>query len=209
LAPSSTTLIGQGRPADFVLLIQRGWAMRYRDLANGRRQIMDFVLTGDFCDPCIVCAAVSDFSVAAIANLACYQFGRQQLLELVAREPRIGLALWWGAATQADRLRSHLAAVGRSTAYERVAQLLLELWERLKAVHCTADHRFTTPITQEMMADATGLSAIHVNRVLHRMVRDGLIEFEHRRLRSVAHAPLQLEPGPVLRGPGVRPARLR
>lgn len=200
------TIIDQARPVTGVALIEEGWAIRYRDLENGRRQIMDFVLPGDLCDPCVLIAERSDFAVAAITDLVYSVIAQTQLLDLVKQHPRIALLLWWDEAAEADRLRSHLAAVGRRSAYERVAQLLIELWGRLKAIHQATDNGFQSPLTQEMIADATGLSPIHVNRVLRRMETEGLIHRNAKtytfcdpaRLQLIAHAPLALRPGRLL-----------
>ncbi|MCK6370893.1 MAG: Crp/Fnr family transcriptional regulator [Gammaproteobacteria bacterium] len=200
-------IIEQGRPATALAMIEEGWAMRFRDLDSGCRQIMDFVLPGDFCDPCVLIAERSDFSVAAITGLTYSLIEQAELLELIRRVPHIALALWWDEAAEADRLRSHLAAVGRTNARERIAQLLIELYFRLQAIHQTIDHRFAFPLTQEMIADATGLTAVHVNRVLCRMEREGLIRRDRRalaltdfvRLQEIAHAPMALLPGRLLR----------
>lgn len=206
-ARAGETIIDQARTVTGVALIEEGWAIRYRDLENGRRQIMDFVLPGDLCDPCVLIAECSDFSVAAITDLTYTVITQAQLLELVKQHPRIALLLWWDEAAEADRLRSHLAAVGQRSAYERVAQLLIELWGRLKAIGQATDQGFHSPLTQEMIADATGLSPIHVNRVLRRMEREGLIHHKSRtytfcdpaRLQAIAHAPLALRPGQLLK----------
>jgi CRP-like cAMP-binding protein len=205
-AAPGETIIDQARVVTGVAVIEDGWAMRYRELENGRRQIMDFVLPGDLCDPCVLIAERSDFSVAAVTDLTYTLIRQGRLLELVKQHPRLALILWWDEAAEADRLRSHLTAVGRWSAYERVAQLLIELWTRLKAIHRATDHGFDSPLTQEMIADATGLTPIHVNRVLRRMEREGLIRRNGRtytfpdfaRLQKIAHAPLALRPGHLL-----------
>lgn len=209
-ADTGNLIIEQGQPVTGMALIEDGWAIRYRDLENGRRQIMDFVLPGDLCDPCVLIAERCDFSVAAITPLTYSLISLPRLMELVQRMPRIALLLWWEEAAEADRLRSHLAAVGRMSAYERIAQLLIELWSRLTAIHRATDHSFICPITQEMIADATGLSTIHVNRVLRRMEREHLIRREGKaytfidvaHLQQIAHAPMALQPGRLLRNRG-------
>lgn len=206
-ADTGDLIIEQGQPVSGLALIEEGWAIRYRDLENGRRQIMDFVLPGDLCDPCVLIAERCDFSVAAITPLTYSLISLARLMELVQRVPKIALLLWWEEAAEADRLRSHLAAVGRKNACERIAQLLIELWSRLSAIHRTTDWSFTCPITQEMIADATGLSTIHVNRVLRRMEREDLIRRDGKtytlidvaRLRHIARAPVALQPGRLLR----------
>jgi CRP-like cAMP-binding protein len=206
-AVAGEIIIEQCQPLTGMALIEDGWAIRYRDLENGRRQIMDFLLPGDLCNPCVLIAEQCDFAIAAITPLSYSVISQAQLLELVQHSPRIALLLWWEEAAEADRLRSHLAAVGRMSAYERIAQLLIELWSRLKAIHLAADYSFACPLTQEMIADATGLSTIHVNRVLRRMEREKLIKREGKawtfidpgRLQHIAHAPMALQPGRLLR----------
>lgn len=163
-----------------------GWAARVRWLADGRRQIISLVLPGDgvgLCErplPLALCAMVAITPVelvdaGAIARLV---FGSGE-----AKAPDIAVALAVSAALDEAHLIDQSVRLGRQTAIERMAHLLLELRYRLSLVDLAQDDEFPLPLTQEQLADATGLSAVHVNRTLQELRREGLIELAQGRVR--------------------------
>ena len=169
-------LLGPEGPPNQTVLMHSGWAMLYRDLADGRRQIMQFCLSGDLVDPCNLLLAKRDFSIAAVTNVSYSLISFSELAATIERHPSLALGLLWGEAREIYLLRSHLLSVGRLTAKERLASLFLELWERLTVVGQVGGAHFQMPANQEMLADATGLSAVHVSRTLNAMQAEGLIE---------------------------------
>jgi CRP-like cAMP-binding protein len=152
--------------------------MLYRDLADGRRQIMQFSLPGDLVDPCNLILETRDFSIAAITPVQYSLVSFADLAVTIEQQPNLALALLWSEAKDVYLLRCHLLSVGRLTAKERLACLFLELWERLTAIGQVDDDHFQMPANQQMLADATGLSAVHVSRTLHSMHVEGLIRRE-------------------------------
>jgi CRP-like cAMP-binding protein len=110
------------------------------------------------------------------------QIGREQFDELTANHPRITQALWWDALVTVAIQREWTLNVGQRDAYERIAHLLVELFLRLRAVGLTDGKRCDFPVTQVDLADATGLTSVHVNRMLQDLRRDGLVELEKRSL---------------------------
>jgi CRP-like cAMP-binding protein len=189
-------LVREGQTLEAALLIESGWAFRYRMLTDGRRQITNFIVAGDLCDPNAFTTRRADFSLRSMTDTTYSSIRPDQLLDLVNRSPRIGVAFWWVTAHEESMLRAHLMAVGRLAANERIAYLMWELWTRLEAVGLTRGDCFEFPATQELIADAVGLSVVHTNRTLRRLEREGLIRrtgssIEIRdavRLREMAHA---------------------
>ena len=108
------------------------------------------------------------------------------VLALINRSPRLGAILWWLEAQEELQLRAHLVAVGRLRAIERIAYVIWELWTRLRAVGLVHDHSFELPATQDMLADATGLSHVHVSRMLNRLEKDRVIQRHERTYRILA-----------------------
>jgi CRP-like cAMP-binding protein len=154
-----------------------GWACRLRVLADGRRQIFDFLLPGDMFgqwtarEPLASTSALT-LTPALIASTGC-------LLEMVLEPDRFpGLARAWAAAhaRQEAYLLNHVVRLGRQTAYERVAHLLVELSHRLDEIGFEVGSFVPLPLTQEAIADALGLSAVHVNRTLQQLRRERLVE---------------------------------
>jgi CRP-like cAMP-binding protein len=166
-----------------VCVLNRGMAIRYKVLHDGRRQILSLVLPGDFVglpgslfDNCL-------YSIATLTEAVACSIPFTTLFDLFQRYPRLGTAMFWLAGHEAALYAEHLIRVGRQSAYERVAHLLLELLFRLQIVGFAADdHSYALPMTQELMADALGLSVPHVNRTLRRLREDGLIAIEGTRL---------------------------
>ncbi len=188
--PPGETLVEQGAGPVAAVLLHDGWAIRHRTLRDGRRQIIDFLLPGDLCDPSSFVTTRADFSVTAISPVTCASVEAQEVLALLTRSPRLGAMLWWLESQEEFVMRAHLVAVGRLSAYERVAYLIWELWTRLRAVHRAHDHSFEMQATQDMIADATGLSQVHVSRTLNRLERAGVIQRAERQYRILEPAQL-------------------
>ena len=171
------------------MAILSGWACRQRLLPDGRRQIISFLLPGDIVGvmaPCLPapCAAVALTRVRMVDVTPLYQAAAAQGLEA----PGLGQGLRVMHLLDEALLRDQITRLGRQTAYERFGNLLLELYHRLQTVGLAADGQFAFPLTQEMLADALGLSVVHVNRTVQQMRRDGLLE-----LRSGAVAMPRLD----------------
>jgi CRP-like cAMP-binding protein len=177
---AGASLIDAGKRMSAAILVHEGWAFRHRTLSDGRRQLMGFVLPGDICDPAVFVTPRADFSMQALTDLRYSPVEAEEVLDLVTRSPRIGTALWWAEAQDAAITRAHLVAIGRLSAYERIAYLLWELWMRLRVVNLTRGDGFEMPASQELIADAAGLSYVHVSRTLRRLDREGLIRRTRR-----------------------------
>jgi len=169
-------MLGPDSPRNQTVLMHSGWAMLYRDVTDGRRQIMQFCLSGDLVDPCNLLLEMRDFSVAAVTPVTYSLVGFGDLSTVIENHPRLALPLLWSEAREVYLLRSHLLSVGRLTAKERLAALFLELSARLTAIGHADSQHFQMHANQEMLADATGLSSVHVSRTLHAMQDEGLIE---------------------------------
>lgn len=168
-------LISEGDASAPPRFILSGWACRQRVLPDGRRQIFSFLLPGDSIgldrrsgpEPAMVVALTALETADAAPVLAAVQAGRAPGLAraLAAIEPQ-----------EHRLLLDHMVRLGRQTAYERVAHFLLELQRRLEVAGLGDNQRFPLPLTQEIMADALGLSIVHVNRTLQQLRRQRLLE---------------------------------
>jgi CRP-like cAMP-binding protein len=163
-------------------LIVDGFACRSMLLPDGRRQITAFLIPGDFCNLRTLHTNRMDFGVAALDRCHVAHIARQKLSEIIEKYPRIGLALWRDTIIDAAIYRQWLTNIGRRSAYARIAHLICELCSRLQAVGLVRQHSYELPMTQADIADATGLSVVHVNRTLRQLRVDGLIKFQSRSL---------------------------
>lgn len=175
-------LIREGDDPTAVRLIVSGWACRYKGLPDGRRQIVSFLVPGDFCDLNVYILKQMDHSIGAITRVSYAQIPPHEIEQIIGERPRVAQALLWHELATASIQREWLLSVGQRSAQERIAHLLLELFFRLRVVGLTDDRSCDFPITQTDIGEATGLTSVHVNRTLQDLRRDNLIELERKRL---------------------------
>ena len=175
-------LINEGDKPRFVHLVLDGWACRYKQLPDGKRQIVALFVPGDFCDVNVFILKEMDHSIGAITRLKVAMINPDEMNALMAERPRITQALWWHELVSVATQREWTLNLGQRSAYERLAHLLIELYLRLSTVGLSRDGRCDFPLTQNDLADATGLTAVHVNRTLQELRKDGLIELERKQL---------------------------
>ncbi|MFC5344514.1 Crp/Fnr family transcriptional regulator [Brevundimonas staleyi] len=168
-----------------------GWGARVRFLADGRRQILSFVLPGDGLGLCERPNPIALTPVVAITPVQWVEADRIAAAAFGGDNPDLEDALHIAAALDEACLLDHVVRLGRQTALERLSHLFLELRDRLTRVDLVQDQAFAFPVTQEQLADAAGLSAVHVNRTLQSLRNDDLIEYQHGRLRLLRPALLE------------------
>lgn len=174
----------QGHRHDGLFILVQGFALRYRGLADGRRQVLDVALPGDALGSpgCFLGAALN--TVTALTRAVVVLVAATDLKVALAALPQLSLALVRSATSEAARLSEHLIDVGRRSARERVAHFLLEFSARLAAAGMGTADVFSLPITQVQLTDVVGLSIPHTNRVLRRLREDGLLELAGSRVES-------------------------
>lgn len=160
-----------------------GYAVRFKLLHNGKRQILNVVLPGDIVGLPGSFYERAVYSVTAIADLRMHVCPIDSYIQLCYRRPQFGLALSWIAVQEATTYAEHIIDVGRRTPIERLSHFLLELHARLKAVGLADSDRFSLPFSQEVMADVLGLSVPHLNRMLQRLRAEKLIADSQRTIK--------------------------
>ena len=155
------------------LIIVSGWACDLRILPDGRRQIFSFLLPGDAIEA-RGAGSVGSRGLVALTRLEVVDSGRQLAADAEGREV-LTQALHEAALQREERLYDHVVRMGRLSAKERVIHLLLELRERLERVGLVDGDTFKIPLTQEIFADALGLSVVHINRTLKELRKEGLV----------------------------------
>jgi CRP-like cAMP-binding protein len=175
-------IVSEGDAPRSAFVLTHGMACRYRLLPDGRRQILTFLIPGDVSDLRVFLLKTMDHSIRTMVPTRLAAIGRETVIDIVARHPRIGAALSWGAMQEEAMLRERIVSLGRRNSRERLAYLLCELVWRHIAIGESESHAIWLPLTQTDLADALGLTAVHINRVLQSFRRDQLITLEHRRL---------------------------
>ncbi|BAT61870.1 transcriptional activatory protein AadR [Variibacter gotjawalensis] len=158
-----TDLITEGDSPENVLLIVEGFACRYKITSEGQRQIMAYLVPGDFCDLHIFILKEMDHSISTLSACKVVEIPRKRVLEML-KTPALATALWSATLVDEATLREWLVNIGTREAPQRIGHLLCELLLRLHVVGLVSEGRFELPITQAEIADTMGLSAIHANR---------------------------------------------
>ena len=175
-------IIREGERPRAVNLMLEGWAYRYKQLPDGRRQVVGFFIPGDLCDANVFILREMDHSIGTITKVRYAEIAPTDFEDLMAQSPRLTQALWWHELVTAAVQREWTTNVGQRSAYERIAHLFCEMFLRLRVAGLTQDNGCDWPLTQTDLADATGLTPVHVNRTLQELRREGLIELQGRRL---------------------------
>lgn len=180
-----TDIAREGENPTVIRLLVSGWACRYKDLPDGRRQIVGFFLPGDFCDLNIYILSELDHSIGALTPVRYYELSPGHFQEVIDARPHLTRALLWHEMVTSGIQREWLLSIGQRSPLERLAHLFVELYYRLNAVGLAHGSGYDFPITQHHLAEANGLSLVHLNRTLQEMRREGLIELGDRQLRIV------------------------
>lgn len=170
-------LVHQGQADQAAYILVSGWACSYKLLHDGQRQIVDFQIPGDFLGLRCVVLHVSDHSIEPVTDIEVTEVHASDLFEAFSETPRLATAVLWTASRDEAMVVEHLVGIGRRGAAERMAHFLLELCARLSLVGMGSKAGFACPLTQYLIADAIGLSAVHVNRVLRQLREQGMVTF--------------------------------
>jgi CRP-like cAMP-binding protein len=181
-----------GGHGDCVYYNHDGWLARYKVLHKGTRQIIDFILPGQvFGLPACVFER-APYSVLTITRTTVSTIPLGLVDKMFDQDPALAKALFWSSIHESAILGEHLVDAGRRLAYERVSHLLLELFVRLNSSLLAGEMTFSIPLTQELVADALGLTAVHVNRTLRSLREDKLIAVDRRSVTIVDYESLAL-----------------
>lgn len=168
-------IIREGEHSPDIHIVMTGLACRYKHLEDGTRQIMAFLVPGDPCDSEIFILNQMDHTIGTLTPSIIASVSGEIMKDLLLNRPSIALAFWWSTLQDEGVLRERIIDEGRRDAYSRIAFLIYEVFLRMRAFGIIDDQRFEFPVTQTDLADATGLTPVHVNRMLGRLRQQNLI----------------------------------
>lgn len=176
-------LVREGVISGDLHTLLRGWAFRYRTLGNGKRQILNFLLPGDFIGLQERLGTQSSSGVEVLTDAVFCRFSSERLWDLYRNHPALGYDITWIAAHEELIVDENLVSVGQRSAAQRIAMLVLHLCKRAESVGLKeADGSVPFPVTQQHMADALGLSLVHTNKTLAQLTRHGMFRIRNSRL---------------------------
>jgi CRP-like cAMP-binding protein len=193
--PVYRDIVREGEPTTSCCLVLEGIVSRYKTLRNGGRQILSFHIAGDMVDLQSSLMEVSDHSIRSHTPIKIAHVEHEAVLQAAEQFADLGRAFWFDTLCDAAIFREWTVNVGRRTGRERLAHLLLEFGTRLRLAGLSDGRTFTLPITQADLADATGLSPVHLNRSLQSLRREGWIRTSRRDVEIFDRESLALEAG--------------
>ena len=178
-------IVREGECTTQSCLLLDGFAHRHKLASDGARSISAVHMKGDVVDLQNSLLERADHSVQALTKVEVAFIPREAIVDIAFRLPRIGLAMWYDTLVDASIFREWILNIARRDAQTRIAHVICEFGLRLEALGLGDRHSYEFPLTQEQLADATGLTPVHVNRSLMELQAKGLIT---RTVRYVAVA---------------------
>ena len=175
--PAGKVVVRAGVALSECTLLFDGFICRYKDLADGQRQIMELHVAGDFVDLHSFLLKRLEHNVGSMTAVRVAIVPHERIREITETQPHLARLLWFSTLLDAAIHREKILSVGRRSAVARIAHLLCELFVRLDIVGLTSGHGYALPLTQTDLADASGLTSVHVNRMLKKLRDDELVTF--------------------------------
>lgn len=173
--PEHFFIISEKYPQPHIHFVVKGWAIKYKTLENGERQIVNFVLPGDIIAIYSPLFQNSEHTVESITEMRLGYFSANLFFETIRKIPRLAVALMWMAGQDERVLEEQIVRVGRRRSTKRMAHLLIELHRRLRLAGLSREEAQFLPLNQSLLSDALGLSYIHAHRVFRELDKMGLI----------------------------------
>jgi CRP-like cAMP-binding protein len=198
------SFLSQGASSEHLYTVLSGWAFRYKMLDDGRRQILNYALPSDMVGLQGTLMHEMEHSVEALSPLVLCVFPRTKLWDLYTNFPSLAFDLTWLAAREEQLIDEQLVSLGRRTALERTAFLLLHLFTRADEAGLTKSGMIQFPFTQQHLADTLGMSLVHTNKTLKRLFASKSVRWKDRMFEMVDRAALA-----AIAGDDVSPRRSR
>ena len=180
ILPPRRNILWEKKAAEEVFTVYDGWAFTYKLLPDGRRQILDFLLPGSFIGLHMLWFKAMPHSVQSLTPVSLCVFDKEKFRDLLRRKPEYEWELLKYSASCQAHSDERLSDLGRRTAKERIARLVLELHDQFAGRGMVDRGSFPFHVRQEHIADALGLTKVHVSRTLQGLGHDGLFEVNGR-----------------------------
>jgi CRP-like cAMP-binding protein len=174
------SFLREGSSNEHLYTVLSGWSFRYKMLDDGRRQILNYALPSDLLGLQGTLTREMQHSAEALTPLTLCVFPRAKLWDLYTNLPSLAYDLTWLAAREEQLIDENLLSLGRRTALERTAYLLLHLFVRAKEVGLTRNGSIQFPFTQLHIADTLGLSLVHTNKTIRRLMATNTVRWKDR-----------------------------
>jgi CRP-like cAMP-binding protein len=170
---AGASILKEKTSSPHLFTVLQGWCFRYRTLADGSGQLLNFALPGDMIGLQSSMFGEIDHSVDALTHMTLCVFSRERIWELFQKHPGLAFDVTWLATREERILGEYLTAVGQRTAQSRLAFVLMQLYRRCEPLNLAGSNQMPVPFTQQHLADLIGLSLVHTNKTLRRLSDKG------------------------------------
>lgn len=189
--PARRSILHQREETEYVPVICSGWAATAVTAVNGKRQILSFLLAGETASMNYFFEACVGRALEAVSQVSCRKFRRAELRDAVLGNPALVAKLGRAFGEERERHDQITLDLSRRSAEARIARLISVLFERLRRKGLTRGDTIEFPVRQQQIADATGLTAVHVCKILSRFRAAGLLQLDSRKLTILDHKGLR------------------
>jgi CRP-like cAMP-binding protein len=172
--PAGSRIVHPGQGNAELHTLYAGWAFRFKDLPDGRRQILNFLLPGDLLGLQAAMFDAAQHGIEALTDVELCLLPRHKIWNLFGEMPELAFDVTWLGAREESHVDENLLSTGRRSAAGRIAALILHLYKRADALALVAGNTLSFPLNQQHIADALGLSLVHTNKTLARLRRMGM-----------------------------------
>jgi CRP-like cAMP-binding protein len=172
--PAGSQIVHAREDSAELYTLYAGWAFRFKDLPDGRRQILNFLLPGDLLGLHAAMFDAAQHGIEALTEVELCLLPRHKIWNLFGQMPELAFDVTWLGAREESHVDENLLSTGRRSAAERIAALILHLYKRADALALVDGNTFAFPLNQQHIADALGLSLVHTNKTLARLRRMGM-----------------------------------
>lgn len=183
-AKAGQTIVEEGAPTSPLYSLFSGWAFRYKTLSDDRRQVLNFLVPGDVIGFQANMLGEAVHGVEALTDVTLCRHSRSKIWPLYQNHPELAFDTTWLTAKEESLVDEVLLSVGRRTASERIAMLMVHLFRRAKPLG-KSDDVVNLPLTQQHIADALGLSLVHTNKTMRRLQQRGYFTFARQQLHML------------------------
>jgi CRP-like cAMP-binding protein len=182
---AGSEIIHAGDDCAELYTLYSGWAIRFKTLPDGRRQILNIHLPGDLLGLQAAMFESARYGIEALTDVELCLLPRRKVWALFEQMPELAFDVAWLGAREESRVDESLTSVGRRSAAEGIAAFIVGLYKRAKLLELVDDDTFEFPLTQEHIADALGLSLVHTNKTLAKLRRMGMFTLANGKLTMI------------------------
>jgi CRP-like cAMP-binding protein len=175
-------IVSPGEVVDHACLVTSGLVARFDQMRNGHRQTTALHIPGEMCDLHSVVQPKASWSITAITDASVVFIPHKPLRDAALRHPHLAFAFWRDSAALSAILGKWVGNLGRKNATARVAHLICEMGLRNEAAGLGTRSNYDLPMTQEQLADAVGVTTVHVNRTLQVLRKHAGLTFKRPRV---------------------------